>query len=276
MDQKRNARRRRSSAPAVELGLRPLRARSVIASTLLGTDPPELSVRTLVRTAEAFGIAEGTARVALSRMVTAGELTADDGRYRLSGPLLERHAHLEASRHPPDEAGAAWDGTWRVAVLTGPARPAAERRALRRLLTRQRLAALRDGVWTRPANLAAGPPLPPVADLAWFTARPDAHPRALAARLFDLDGWAARAAGLRAALAEARPVAGRGGADRSGPSMAAAFVLDAAVLRHLQADPLLPSELLPRSWPGRALRTEYERFDAEFRRAWRAWVHAAG
>jgi phenylacetic acid degradation operon negative regulatory protein len=37
------------------------------------------------------------------------------------------------------------------------------------------------------------------------------------------------------------------------------------VLRHFQADPLLPEELLPRGWPGAALRTEYDRFDAAYR-----------
>ena len=53
-----------------------LTARSVIASTLLGTDPPVLSGRILVRAAALFGITEGAARVALSRMVAAGELTS--------------------------------------------------------------------------------------------------------------------------------------------------------------------------------------------------------
>ena len=39
----------------------------------------------------------------------------------------------------------------------------------------------------------------------------------------------------------------------------------AAVLRHFQADPLLPEELLPRGWPGRALREDYDRFDLAHR-----------
>ena len=71
---------------------RPLSARSVVASTLLGTRGLTLQVRALVRAGELFGIAEGTTRVALSRMVAAGELVAEDGSYRLSGPLLERSA----------------------------------------------------------------------------------------------------------------------------------------------------------------------------------------
>ena len=53
---------------------RPLSARSVVASTLLGMRPPRLPTQILVRSGALFGIAEGTTRVALSRMVAAGEL----------------------------------------------------------------------------------------------------------------------------------------------------------------------------------------------------------
>jgi phenylacetic acid degradation operon negative regulatory protein len=53
--------------------------------------------------------------------------------------------------------------------------------------------------------------------------------------------------------------------------LAPTFVLSADVLRHLQADPLLPRELLPDGWPGEALRKAYDAFDAEFRRVWRDW-----
>ncbi len=78
---------------------RPLTARSLIASTLLGTHPPVLPGRLLVRLGELFGIAEGTTRVALSRMVAAGELETEDGRYRLVGAaLLARQAAQERGR----------------------------------------------------------------------------------------------------------------------------------------------------------------------------------
>src|SRR4051812_7185840 len=75
---------------------RPLTARSIVASMLLGMDPPESSGRMLVRSGELFGVAEGTVRTALSRMLAAGELeTAGDGRYRLAGPLLARQARQQ-------------------------------------------------------------------------------------------------------------------------------------------------------------------------------------
>ncbi len=57
-----------------ETGERPLTARSIVASALLGTHPPVLRGQLLVRLGELFGVAEGTTRVALSRMVAAGEL----------------------------------------------------------------------------------------------------------------------------------------------------------------------------------------------------------
>ena len=41
------------------------------------------------------------------------------------------------------------------------------------------------------------------------------------------------------------------------------------MLRHLLADPLLPSELLPADWPAARLRAEYDRYDRAFKERWR-------
>jgi DNA-binding transcriptional regulator PaaX len=43
------------------------------------------------------------------------------------------------------------------------------------------------------------------------------------------------------------------------------------VLRHFVADPLLPRELLPRRWPGDALRGDYDRYDAAYRAVLSHW-----
>ena len=59
----------------VELGVRPLNARSLVLSVLLGLPRAALTPRALVGLAQAFGVAPGTMRTALSRMVDAGELT---------------------------------------------------------------------------------------------------------------------------------------------------------------------------------------------------------
>ncbi|MBL8774902.1 MAG: hypothetical protein JNK12_03175 [Acidimicrobiales bacterium] len=134
---------------------RPLTARSVIASTLLGTTPPRLPGRLLVRAGALFGLAEGTVRTALSRMVAAGELVAADGTYTLAGPLLARQARQDESRRAVVGAEP-WDGTWAVAVVDGEPRPAPQRVELRTAATALRLAELREGVWLRPDNLDPG------------------------------------------------------------------------------------------------------------------------
>ena len=83
-------------------GNRPLTARSVLASALLGEDPPELPVAHLVHLAGLFGINENRARVALSRMASTGEVTTDgSGRYRLAGHLLDRQGRQSQSRRNP-------------------------------------------------------------------------------------------------------------------------------------------------------------------------------
>jgi phenylacetic acid degradation operon negative regulatory protein len=54
-------------------------------------------------------------------------------------------------------------------------------------------------------------------------------------------------------------------------ALAPGFELSAAVLRHLQADPLLPAELLPGGWPGRDLRDDYDRWDSRYRATLQEW-----
>ena len=88
---------------------RPLSTRSVIASLLLGMQPPKLAARRLVQWCALFGISEGTARTALSRMVERGELTAVNGVYELAGRVRRRQSAQEWSVTP--ELGA-WGGEW--------------------------------------------------------------------------------------------------------------------------------------------------------------------
>jgi phenylacetic acid degradation operon negative regulatory protein len=245
---------------AVTAQLPPLTARSVLASALLGMDPPELPVAQLVRLTGLFGISENRARVALSRMVAAGEATSDgSGRYRLAGHLAARQSRQSASR---TGATAAWDGEWMVAVVTTTGSTAEVRSARRRALAYARLVELREGVWMRPANVEVRLPASWDADVELLSARPSG-PRELAGRLWDLRAWADRAAELvrgLGALAPDRPEA-----------LAPGFTLSAAVLRHLQADPLLPAELLPAGWPGTQLRATYDDWDARYRATLRVW-----
>lgn len=238
------------------LTLRPLTARSIVLSTLLGHHPPQLPARALVRVGALFGTAEGTVRVALTRMVAAGDLEQHDGAYRLTDRLLARQARQDDSRAPRTRS---WDGTWEIAVVTSDRRPAPERAALRQAMAAQRLAELREGTWLRPANLVR--PRPPVVaeQCGCFTATPEDDPAALAARLWDLPGWADGAHRLIAALDAARSPADR-------------FTVAAAVVRHLLTDPVLPDELLPQGWPGAGLRGRYDAFEREFREQLRPYT----
>src|SRR5258705_13838493 len=88
------------------LGLRPLSARSVVASMLLGTHPPRLSAAALVELCGRFGITGGTTRVALSRMVGAGGHAAGGGAHHpLGGGVLARPAGPGRGPGPPPGPG---------------------------------------------------------------------------------------------------------------------------------------------------------------------------
>lgn len=271
---------------------RPLSARSVVASTLLGVDPPRLPTRVLVRSGELFGISEGTTRVALSRMVSAGELVVDGDAHVLAGRLLVRQARQQASRSP---VARPWTGDWTMAVVIESGRPVAARAELRRAMDTLRLAERREGVWLRPDNLDSGwaDAADAVVDAQCqrFVVRLDSDRRRrsgagpddgpdrvaaaeLAARLWDLDGWAARARDLQRELARLVVALDAGDTDALAPG----FVLSAAVLRHLVSDPLLPPELLAGwgpEWPGDSLRADYSRYDRAFKSLWRDWFRVA-
>jgi phenylacetic acid degradation operon negative regulatory protein len=223
-----------------------LSARSAVLSALLGSHPPRLSARHLVRIGALFGVAEGTVRVALSRMVAAGDLLQSGGRYALSERLVERQARQDESRDPHTRP---WDGTWEVAVVTAERRAPADRAAFRHTMAALRLAELREGTWLRPSNLVRGWPEIVTAQCTLIDGRPHGDPTPL---LWDLDGWATEAHRLERAL------------DRA-DGLAEGFLVSAAVLRHLVADPLLPEELLPAGWPGAELRARYDDFDRRYR-----------
>lgn len=260
------------AAEAAAVAPRPLSARSVVASTLLGAEPPELPVRTIVRCGELFGIGEGAIRTAVSRMVADGSLLLDVDRrtYRVGGRLAARLARQGEGRDI-ERWSAAWDGTWEQAVVTDGARSAPARAALRVAATTLRLGQLREGVWLRPANLdprrhpEAGAVL--AAQTMALVARPE-DPRVLALTLWDMSGWAATARTLERLLV--------GHAERLDEgddpvALADGFLLSAAVLRHLVADPLLPAELTGNDWPGEPLRAVYDVYDRRYKARWRDW-----
>jgi phenylacetic acid degradation operon negative regulatory protein len=226
------------------LELRPLKARSVVLSLLLGAHPAELAVRDLVRAVGAFGISEATLRVALSRMVTAGDLHRSDATYRLSQRLLERQRRQDEAVHP---ATRAWRGAWQIAVITSIGRSPVDRAELRAELLSLRLAELREGVWMRPANLRRAWPSQLDEHVRRFSGRPDEDAHDLVRALWDLDEWRASSVALLDYFGKAGEPADR-------------LMGAAAIVRHLLADPMLPVELLPDDWPGASLRLTYTEY----------------
>src|ERR1700694_6042893 len=129
---------------------RPRGARSLIASLLLRSQPPRMRAGRLVQWCRLFGVSEGAARGALSRMVDRGELRSSAGMYELAGRVRGRRRAQDWSLNPRLQR---WTGDWRLASVTTTSRAATERGALRDAMRRLRMAELREGMWTRPDNV---------------------------------------------------------------------------------------------------------------------------
>lgn len=226
--------------------MRPLSARSVVLSLLLGSHPPELPVSAIIDAGELFEIAEPTLRVALTRMVANGDLERTDGTYRLSARLLDRQRRQDTAL----EAARDWDGTWEMVVVTSTGRSAADRAGLRNHLGELRLAELREGTWLRPANLGRALPKWPADLICTFTTTPNEDPAELANRLWDLVAWNRTGAELVRDIADAHTPAER-------------LTVAAAVVRHLRTDPALPTELLPADWIAPQLQASYAAYQRE-------------
>ena len=223
-----------------------LTARSVVLSVLLGAHPAWASAAELVLLTADFGIRESTLRVALTRMVSAGDLVRSADGYRLSERLLARQRRQDSAIEPQEQP---WDGTWTTLLITSVGADARTRAELRNTLLQSRFGELREGAWLRPDNLGADLPDEVLAKVRVLRSR-DTDPAGLVAQLWDLPAWARAGERLLAEMAEATDVPGR-------------FVVAAAIVRHLLTDPVLPAELLPAGWPGERLRLAYRDFAAE-------------
>jgi phenylacetic acid degradation operon negative regulatory protein len=212
--------------------------------------------------AELFGISAGAARTCLWRMVSAGELTSDDGSYALAGRLLERRQRVDEASRTDDAVMRRWNGTWELAVVSMDRRPAADRLELRKAATALHLAELREGVWMRPDNLDPQrlPTSRGVLDQQcthFHNAATDVTADTIRS-LFSLDAWADDAIRLIEAMNEELDPVER---DDVSETVTYQFALSVAVVRHLQLDPQLPVELIPDDWPGQQLRRTYRRLD---------------
>lgn len=221
-------------------------ARSVVLSVLLGAHPAWASAAELVRLTADFGIKDTTLRVALTRMVSAGDLIRSADGYRLSDRLLARQRRQDEALRPWVRP---WQGEWLTIVITSVGTDARSRSALRTTLANKRFAELREGVWMRPDNLDVDLGGDVRSRSRLLSAR-DEQPASLAGRLWDLPTWARTGYELLDDMATAADVPTR-------------FTVAAAIVRHLLTDPVLPAELLPADWPGDRMRAAYTDFAAE-------------
>ena len=226
--------------------LKRMAARSVVLSVLLGAHPAWARAAELIRLTADFGIKEPTLRVALTRMVSAGDLVRSEDGYRLSDRLLTRQRRQDDAIDPRLRD---FDGRWLTLVITSVGTDARTRASLRNTLQQYRFGELREGVWMRPDNLDQVLPQE-ITDRVRVLRTTDDDPAGLAATLWDLPGWCRTGGQLLDEMAGAADVPGR-------------FVAAAGIVRHLLSDPVLPDELLPGSWPGADLRQAYNTFAAE-------------
>jgi len=220
-------------------------ARSVVLSVLLGAHPAWATTAQLLLLTADFGIKENAFRVALTRMVGAGDLVRSDDGYRLSDRLLARQRRQDAALYP---VLGEWDGTWITVVVTAVGADARARAALRLALQHSRFAELREGVWLRPDNLVDDVPAEAAGRVRVLRTRDDA-PAELAATLWDLSAWSKTGRRLLRDMDRATGIPER-------------FAVAAAMVRHLLTDPVLPAELVPADWPANQLRGAYADFAA--------------
>ena len=221
-------------------------ARSVVLSVLLGAHPACATAGELIGLTADFGIKETTLRVALTRMVGAGDLIRSADGYRLSDRLLARQRRQDDAMRPRTRP---WRGNWLVLIVTSVGGDARSRAALRTTMHDKRFGELREGVWMRPDNLQLDLDRDVAARVRTLKARDDT-PAELAGELWDLPGWVETGHRLLGEMAAASDTPGR-------------FVAAAAIVRHLLTDPMLPAELLPADWPGDRLRDVYHDFATE-------------
>ena len=215
---------------------------------LLGAHPAWATTAELLALTDGFQIREPTLRVALTRMVAAGDLVRSADGYRLSDRLLARQRRQDEALDPRTRA---WDGSWLTLVVTTAGTAAPARAAFRKELQDLRFAELREGVWLRPDNLCLDLP-GRVQDRVRVLRAYDDNPAELAGRLWDVSAWSSTGHRLLREMADAQDVPAR-------------FAVAAAMVRHLLTDPVLPADLLSADWPGARIRAAYREFVTEMR-----------
>lgn len=238
-----------------------------------------MPVSALVEAGEMFGIRAGNLRVALARLLAAGQVGRDErGRYRLDAgarPVASR----VASWRDLAKRTRRWDGAWVAAHLAthAPGIGRAERRGRTRALHLLGFGFLAKNLAVRPDNLRAS-----VADLRFelhalglphsdlvFQMRELEPARDTKARsLWDVEGLSAR---CRACVDELRESRARIRVAAPRDAMVESFLIGGRAVGALNLDPLLPDEICPGAERRELLRTMRE-YDRLGRAAWAGFL----
>lgn len=225
--------------------------------------------------AEACNRSAEQARSCLRRLVGEGLFVRDGvGQRALYIPTdtglraLATYASRALQAHVQDRAPAPWDGRWHLAAFAVPESRRAARDTLRDHLVSLGGAAVHNGLyvsphpWDKDVSTTAGD-LGIAEHVTLATADDlevggESDPRALAARLWPLaeladryqaflDRWSGVIDRLASLQREHRTLP-------DSAFLPGALAMGLAYRACIEADPLLPAELLPRPWPGRAAR----------------------
>jgi phenylacetic acid degradation operon negative regulatory protein len=264
-------------------------ARSLILDLLSTLRRGSMPVRALVEAGGLLGVAEGSVRVALTRLLAEGLVERDErGSYRL-GAGAQAVSERVAGWRRLEERVRPWDGAWLAVLAAAPAArraaPASDGRAWKRGHARAlRLLGFRElarGVALRPDNLAGG-----IEAVRAEGARLGLAPGAIVAELRGLDAvtdkrarglWDAAALvagyrrGVRALDTSRRRLAARAEAE----AMVESFRLGGAWLRQLALDPLLPEPIVP-AGERAALVEAMRRYDEAGRACWAPFLARHG
>ncbi|WP_440899438.1 PaaX family transcriptional regulator [Actinosynnema sp.] len=246
--------------------------RTVVEALL--PDEGEVALALVYDTANAVGVADQPLRLALRRLVSAGELT-QVGRGRagrvgltdLGRERLRRDRVGLALAFAQDAGEVPWDGRWWLAAISTPERERAVRDALRRDLLAAGAAPVSTGLYASPHDLT---------DVVDAGAR--AHLVTASATALDLRG-VHDAAEIAEALWPAEPVdraydaVEEALAEDGGTPLVRRLRLAAALEAAMREDPLIPPELRAPGWRPSRLRGEWlERWrgiaDAPVHRGW--------
>ena len=223
-------------------------------------------VSALIQALDALDIAAPAVRTAISRMVRQGWLSPQ------RQPGGAAYAITDRARQRLDEAAVriyaagpdSWDGRWSVLVVEH-SRERSRRERVQRGLEYLGYRALNGQAWIAPQRSVEAEDVVRREDLAVdeFHAEFAGDGRSLIDRLYGLDDLAAA---YRAWLVDARELVAGAGAD---PDERAAFAVRSRLVhewrKFLFRDPGLPTELLPRPWPGTEAATY---FNEQAERLW--------